>query len=91
MRSLSVEPHGLLGAGSLGTPEGGCIGLERWRRHWGGRDYLGLGSITSDDVVMEGLTGKWIVWDILLMNSEPLRLVSSSGRPVRLTCCMPNS
>ena len=26
-----------------------------------------------------------------VMNSEPLRLVSSSGRPVRLTCRMPNS
>ena len=29
--------------------------------------------------------------NIKLMNSEPLRLVSSSGRPVRLTCRMPNS
>ena len=26
-----------------------------------------------------------------VMNSEPFRLVSSSGRPVRLTCRMPNS
>ena len=32
------------------------------------------------------------VWQTtLLMNSEPLRLVSSSGRLVRLACRMPNS